>query len=240
MATVATVRRRAVRALAWLAVLLVAATAVLGYRGLRVLWSIDDYAAYWDLRADADGELLYVALGDSLAQGLGADLPQRGYVGLLADDLEAATGRSVAVVNLSRSGARAADVVSEQLPALTALLDSGAEPALVTVDVGANDVGRTTTQDFAGELEQILDALPPGTLVADVPDFGGGPSWGQARELSAVVRDGVDDHPTLVQVDVEDATAEMGWGAWGGDWFHPSDAGYRLYRDAFRDASDLL
>ena len=226
--------------LAWLGVLLVVTAAVLGYRGLRVLWSIDDYAAYWDRRAEADGELLYVALGTSLAQGLGAELPQRGYVGLLADDLDAVTGQSVAVVNLSASGAEASDVVADQLPALEALMDAGADPALVTLDVGANDVGRTSAQDFARELEQILDALPAGTLVADVPDFGGGPSRSQARRLSAVLRGCVADHGRLVQVDLEEATAGMGWGAWGGDWFHPSDAGYRIYRDAFRDAADVV
>src|SRR5918995_2824211 len=59
------------------------------------------HSKWWRDHAAADGELLYVAVGDSAAQGIGASRPDRSYVGVLADDLRAATGRSVRVVNLS-------------------------------------------------------------------------------------------------------------------------------------------
>ncbi len=42
--------------------------------------------AYWSVPHGATGGLMYVASGDSAAQGVGASRPQRGYVGLLARD----------------------------------------------------------------------------------------------------------------------------------------------------------
>ena len=51
------------------------------------------------------GDLVYVALGDSAAQGIGASTSDNGYVGLVADRLRERTGNPVLGVNLSRSGA---------------------------------------------------------------------------------------------------------------------------------------
>lgn len=232
--------RRVLRWLAWVAVGVLVVVAVLGFRALRVVWSVEDHATYWTERAEQQGELLYVALGDSLAQGIGAGAPERGYVGLLADDLAAATGSSVRVVNVAVSGATAADVVADQLPLLDEMLVAGPRPALVTLDVGANDVGTTPPAQFEQDVARILDALPPGALVADVPDFGGGASQVEARRLSQVVRDQVSTRAGPVPVAVEEATTGMGLTAWSGDWFHPSDRGYLLYRGAFRAASDVV
>lgn len=76
----------------------------------RLRRSVGRYAAFWrnrqraqeaDGAGDAQGGLLYVALGDSAAQGIGASRPDRGYVGLLAAALEQAGGRPVQLVNLS-------------------------------------------------------------------------------------------------------------------------------------------
>jgi len=82
--------------------------ALLGVWGVR-LWQlrhqVDRDRDYWAAPKGEPGGILYVALGDSVAQGIGASGPERGYVGLLAERLRIATGRPVLVVNLSRSGA---------------------------------------------------------------------------------------------------------------------------------------
>src|SRR3954449_8855559 len=63
---------------------------------------IDVYAAAWaDANEDAlraDGPL-WVALGDSTGQGIGASRWDRGYVGQVRDLLRAATGEPWRVVN---------------------------------------------------------------------------------------------------------------------------------------------
>src|SRR4051812_35356027 len=80
--------------------------------------SVSSYATYWKQRASTAGELTYVVLGDSAAQGVGASDPDKGYVGLIAKRLAAKTGKSVRVVNLSVYGAGVDDVIRKQLPLL--------------------------------------------------------------------------------------------------------------------------
>ena len=232
-------RRPAAAALAVLAgVLLVAG--VLSVRALLVVASIGPRAEYWQERAAQPGDVVQVALGDSLTQGIGSSDPQTSYVAVLADDLAARTGERVRVVNLSVTGAETAELVEDQLPAFEELLgdlaEEGTPLGLVTLCIGANDVGGATPEEFRAELVVALDALPPGSLVADLPDFGGGEERAQAAALSRVVREEVAARPALVPVALEQATAGQDLGDYAGDFFHPSDDGYRRYVAAFRDA----
>lgn len=207
---------------------------LLGWRGVEVVQlrrSVDRYRAYWSHVQREPGGLVYVALGDSTAQGIGASGPDRGYVGVLADRMRASTGRPVQVVNLSRSGARVADVVVDQLPRL-----AGLAPDVVTVAVGANDVKRYDRARFRRDVDALLAGLPPGTFVADVPWFMHG-AFGRSSDeaaayvaASAVARD-------LPVARLYQATRERGWGAmlsdFAPDWFHPNDRGHRVWADAF-------
>lgn len=221
-----------------LAVLLVAA--VLAGRGLLVVASIQPRAAYWQDRAEEPGDLVHIALGDSLTQGIGSSDPDTSYVSVLADDLAERTGSDVRVVNLSVTGATTAELVADQLPALADLLTElaaeGTPVGLVTLCIGANDVGSTTPAQYRRELSTALDALPPGSLVADVPDFGGGQEQVRAAELAEVVRQEVAARPDLVPVALERATAGQGLDEYAADYFHPSDEGYARYVRAFRAA----
>jgi lysophospholipase L1-like esterase len=224
-------RRLVLRWAAAFAVVLAIVVAALGLRALRVLWSVDDANTYWEVRAARAAEpdaLVYVALGDSAAQGVGASRPEKGYVGLLADEFRASTGRPVLVVNLSLSGAAAADVLTGQVDRV-----DGYYPDVVTLAVGGNDAGRTSPDTFAATMAKIFDQLPAGSYVADVPDFGGGPRRPAAHVLAERTRDLLVEHEDLVPVPLEAATASMGWGDYAGDFFHPSDSGYRVWADAF-------
>ncbi len=213
---------------------------VLGVRALLVVASIGPRAEYWQDRAEQPGDVVQVALGDSLTQGIGSSSPETSYVSVLAEDLAARTGGSVRVVNLSVTGAETAELVEDQLPQLEALLaelaEEGTPVGLVTLCIGANDVGGTTPEEFRADLVVALDALPPGSLVADLPDFGGGEERAQAAALGQVVREEVAARPDLVPVALEQATAGEDLGDYAGDFFHPSDDGYRRYVHAFREA----
>src|SRR5918912_210403 len=98
----------------------------------RVHAQVGAYARLWDeanaAALAADGPL-WVVLGDSTAQGIGAARYDQGYVGQLRSRL----GDEWRVLNWSRSGARTADVLETQLPRLEAL---DVAPALVTVAIG--------------------------------------------------------------------------------------------------------
>lgn len=219
--------------------LLWAALLLCGWWGLR-LWqlrhSVGQYRSYWSVAQGEIGGILYVALGDSTAQGIGASAPERGYVGLIAQRLRSATGRPVQVLNVSRSGARVHDVVVEQLPRV-----AGLAPDLVTVAVGAKDLKHYDADRFRADVDALIAGLGAMTVVGDVPWFmhgGTGRKSGQAADYVAV-RAGARGLPVAR---LHRAMRERGWASmvtdFAADWFHPSDRGHRLWADAFWDAID--
>ncbi|MBC7638218.1 MAG: SGNH/GDSL hydrolase family protein [Rhodoferax sp.] len=195
--------------------------------------SVGTYAEYWSQPRGETGGLLYVALGDSAAQSIGASAPGRGYVGLIAQRLRTSTGQPVEVVNLSSSGARIRDVLATQLPALDAL---GREPDVITVAVGGNDIGDYDQATFAAEARVLTEALPAGAYVADVPYFMHGRWQRDAAEAAVMLRANAKQHGLHV-VALQNALEEQGWQAMGtqfaADWFHPNDRGHRVWADAF-------
>ena len=91
-------------------------------------------AAWWRERRGQAGEFLYLALGDSTAQGIGASVPGRSYVGQLADRIEAQLGAPIAVTNLGVSGAPTRLCVRDQLPRAKKVLAKRI-PNLVTLSL---------------------------------------------------------------------------------------------------------
>lgn len=210
-----------------------------GWWGVR-LWqlrrSVAQYRTFWSVpRGDAGG-ILYVALGDSTAQGIGASGPERGYVGLLAERLRATTGRPVQVLNLSRSGARIGDVVVEQLPRL-----AGLAPELVTVAVGSNDLKQYDATRFRADIDALVAGLPPGTVVGDVPWFMHGGAGRKSGEAAGYVAAQAGARGLAV-ARLHRAMRERGWSSmitdFAADWFHPNDRGHRVWADAFWEAID--
>jgi acyl-CoA thioesterase I len=197
----------------------------------QVLRSVESSRQFWSQPRGEEGGLLYVALGDSAAQGIGASRPERSYVGLLAARLHEATGEPVRVVNLSRSGARIDDLVQRQLPQLLAL-----QPDLVTVAIGGNDIRSYDSAAFAAHVGALTAALPPGTLVADAPYFMHGRWERDAREASRTVTDSARARGHVV-VPLHETQRAEGWPAmfthFSADWFHPNDRGYEVWADAF-------
>jgi lysophospholipase L1-like esterase len=126
------------------------------------------FAAYWRennerVLADRDGGPLWVVLGDSTAQGIGAPGPDRGYVGQSLRQLEETTGERWRILNLSVSGALIRDVLAEQLPAVPV------NASLVTCGIGANDILYSGPSKLFGDLRGLLAAVPEGTVMLDLP-----------------------------------------------------------------------
>ncbi|HSH31305.1 MAG TPA: SGNH/GDSL hydrolase family protein, partial [Candidatus Saccharimonadales bacterium] len=162
-------------------------------------------------------------------QGIGATSPARGYVGLVAEKLRQASGRPVRVINLSRSGAVIADVFSDQLPRLTAL-----KPDVVTVAVGGNDVWRgASLPELEERFGRLAAALPAGSILADVPCFGGGQAERKVQAISPLVEQLCREHD-LVFAPLHQTTHphHRDRRQYARDWFHPSDAGYVVWAQA--------
>lgn len=198
--------------------------------------SVGRYAQYWKQRATVtpagDRPFVYVALGDSTAQAIGATSPARGYVGLLASEIGAKTGRPVRVINLSKTGAKIDDVLNRQLPELKA---SGVTPDLITMEIGANNLLAFDASNFQSEYDQVLAQLPQGkTVVSDMPAFGGrihvhGDDVAASKLIHQLAqRRGIPVAPLY-----DTLNAHQGLRIYAADYFHPSNYAYTLWRDAF-------
>lgn len=207
------------------------------YRRLRWVPSVravgehmSAYAAHWrGAAADAiaDGGPALVVLGDSLAQGIGASSPATSYAGLLRADLSK-DGEFVGVLNLSRSGARVADVLETQLPALAA---SVVTPIAIVCTVGSNDILHSfRLGEVRRGLLELVDSLPDDAVVATLPEKGSrvGASMNRTiRERAATTGRPVADVGRALRT----------WrGRVSGDGFHPNDDGHAVWFEAFAAA----
>jgi hypothetical protein len=135
-----------------------------------------------NLEARATTGPLWVVLGDSASQAIGATTRDVGYVGVVHEMLRRRDAWRV--VNLSRAGAGIADVLGRQLPELAAL--TAEHPAaLVSCIIGIEDVARRTP-GLDTSLRQVIAALPTGSVVGTIPRIGRG---GANQALDAVIRE---------------------------------------------------
>jgi len=227
------------------AVAAVAVTLFLWVRWLsrrRVYWferltnAIPINSDWWKEQRAKGGELLYVAIGDSAAQGIGASRPGRSYVGEVARHIRSVSAKEVRVVNLGISGATLGVAIAKELPALAKL-----DPDIVTVSIGANDMPTFEPSRFAAQLDELFAALPQHAIVADLPTFYFLPAEKKVRIANALLREAAARHG-LVVVPLHDAMRRQGlWGVttqFAGDLFHPNDRGYKVWASAFLAAVD--
>ncbi|MEY9851888.1 acyl-CoA thioesterase-1 [Leifsonia sp. EB41] len=200
----------------------------------RINQTLPVHSAWWRDHAKTEGEILYVAIGDSAAQGIGASVPRNSYVGVIADHVRSATGRSVQVVNLSVSGATVALAADDQIPRL-----ADHAPDLVTVSIGANDIADFDPVRFREGIRRVLDAVPSDAIVADLPYFYLPHNERKVAVANGILREAAAERGLTV-VPLHEAMRREGWrGAlhhFADDWFHPNDHGYRVWASAFLPA----
>lgn len=203
--------------------------------GVRAVESTrQPFADWWEARNRAaleqDGPL-WLVLGDSTSQGIGASTPEEGWVPRLRDRLREVTGDPWRVLNLSITGATLADVVDRELVVHERLVADGhvRPPAdLVTCFAGANDVQVLWGVQAAGRTaRRLVDALPEGSLVGRVAS---GPlSRPKAQAINDAFRRARDaGHVHLFH--------PWAWpsrrGTMAQDRFHPGDRGYAYTAEA--------
>jgi lysophospholipase L1-like esterase len=200
----------------------------------RVAQQVNPREAQWReiSQAALAGTLpLWIVLGDSIAQGVGATSLSRSWVARIAGAL-AADGRPHGIVNLSRSGARSNHVRYGQLP----LLDHfDREPSILTCGVGSNDLMRNPhPPSVSARVNEVIDELPEQTIVSTLPTPNGSPS---GRYVNRSVRKTAERRG----LPVADVVPHLVKGriAWASDRFHPSDEGYGAWVAAYCDALEL-
>lgn len=205
------------------------------------------FASYWRahnervLRERAAGENpgpLWVALGDSTAQGLGAASPKAGYIGQALRELRRSTGEHWQVLNLSVSGALMRDVLAGQIPLLASTIGPSAigpgavRPDLVTLGAGVNDILYSAPGRLFSDLRALLAAVPAGTVVLDLPLpagnwwFVGHMSVPYITRINRVIAEVA--AARALRVAPVSANFRAPWaGKFSCDNFHPSQDGYR-------------
>jgi lysophospholipase L1-like esterase len=174
---------------------------------------------------ESDGPL-WVVLGDSMSQSIGASAWNRGWVHQAAARL-AEHGLDYRIVNLSISGARVRDVIDRELPAMARL---GVDPDLVTVLVGSNDLMRKEFRTvLARDYAELAESLPATSVVAPMPQ-----PVRAAREVNEALIVGAAHRGFLI---AEAAGPPTSWrGRLAADHFHPNDLGYQRVAWLFADA----
>jgi lysophospholipase L1-like esterase len=204
------------------------------FPGVRAVQAqTEPYAALWaraNQSALAATGPLWVALGDSMTQGLGASAFDRGWVGQLSERLRDA-GWQHRVLNLSVTGARVDDLLESQVPTLDSVVAALGPPALVTVVIGSNDVvSPVHRRGLADRFATLVDRLPHGSVVMNLPN-----PHREARRVDALLR----ARAGAGQVVLADMRTE-GPRSWRGllaaDSFHPNDRGYAAMADVAEHA----
>jgi lysophospholipase L1-like esterase len=159
----------------------------------------------------------YVALGDSISAGRYATAQDDTFPSLVAEKL----GMNLDLV--ARSGTKAAWGL-QQVAAV-----QSAHPALVTIELGTNDVGFSTPADvFQAQYEAIVSGVfSPHTRVLCLG------SWLPSPGFDAIIEQSCEEHGgTFVSLNgfygVNDFHAVDGGSSYLGrtDWFHPGDQGH--------------
>ena len=194
------------------------------------------------LPGDTAAPLVYVALGDSTVEGVGATTAATTYVAQLHRRLRAVYP-GARLVNLGVGGATSADVVADQLERAVALA-----PGLVTLSIGPNDITTgVPVATYERNVDAILGRLTAGTdavIVANLlPDLAVTPRFRAHQARPKVARLTVEFNEALARqgrrysIEVVDlygpsrvevpAQPEL----MSRDGYHPSDAGYARWAE---------
>jgi lysophospholipase L1-like esterase len=196
----------------------------------------------------------YVALGDSLAVGVGA---RRGYVTRYTEQLRSDTGARVRTINLGVSGQTSTQLLFSLRhdPAMRKDL-RGAE--VVTLNIGLNDLGQASgsyeagicggpqnkaclretvnkvEQNWDAIIEEILTLRSTEETIIRTSGFGYTPRVGKLFE-PYVVETTRHIAATTAENDIPSVEVRLGDAGMSKDDLHPNDSGYRVIADRLAD-----
>ncbi|MEV0218980.1 SGNH/GDSL hydrolase family protein [Streptomyces sp. NPDC050704] len=180
--------------------------------------------------------LRFVALGDSLTEGVGDPVGDgwRGWAALLADGLAPADA-PVQFVNFAVSGAQTRDVLDRQTPAALAV-----RPDIASVVVGVNDTLRCTFDihavaerldtvygAFTGQGAVLVTAcLPDPGAMLGLPGALARPLARRQRAVNAVVH-ALSERYGAVHLHASEGAWLTDRAMWSADRLHPGEQGHR-------------
>ncbi len=189
----------------------------------------------------ASSSLTYVALGDSLTAGVGAEKLEETYPYLLSKYL-AGNDYQINVKLRAVPGAKTQDLVNGLLP-----LGIADNPDIVTLMIGVNDIhGEISATEFKKNYEEILRRLSSETkakiYVVSIPFIGSDnlllPPYNyyfdaKTKEYNKIVL-ALTNKYHLKYIDLYTQTESLFKEAgphYSADFFHPSAEGYKIWSD---------
>lgn len=195
----------------------------------------------------ASSSLTYVALGDSLTAGVGADVYEESYPYLLAEYF-AGNDYQVTIKSRAIPGAKTNDLLNGLVP--PAIRDN---PDIITLLIGVNDIhGQISLEDFRNNYEKILERISKETkakiYIINIPYIGANnlllPPYNylfdrRTKQYNKVISELVLKY-NLEYIDLytqtEDLFKENG-SHYATDFFHPSAQGYKIWADLIYDST---
>jgi lysophospholipase L1-like esterase len=185
---------------------------------------------------------VYVALGDSTVEGIGASHISKTYPAVIHSALKNSY-KNVVFHNLGKSGAKISDTLANQLePTISS------NPQLITISIGAHDIfKRKSLKSFSIDLDILLKELTDKTdatiVINTIPDFSVVPSIPpvlrtyceiQGKRFNVVIEKLAEKY-NLILADLYTHTRVLGKQypeLFSDDGLHPSDIGYAIWAHA--------
>jgi lysophospholipase L1-like esterase len=182
------------------------------------------------------GGIRYLALGDSLTQGVGAVDEQTGAFPALLSERWRTDGCSVELRNVGVSGYTAGQIVSDQVPEIESF-----QPTFITFQAGANDIATgVPLSEYRDNIATILDAaIASGAHVTVLAQN----EWFRSPEGQNYGSDLAAQRSTFDQALIEETTArevqfvdlrplyqeQADEGMWVEDGIHPTPQAYEAW-----------
>ena len=193
--------------------------------------------------ADSGGGVRYLALGDSLTQGVGAVDEQTGAFPALLAEHWRADGCDVELQNAGISGYTAGQILAEQVPQIESF-----DPTIITFQAGGNDIANGVPIDeYRENVKSVLDAATGSgarvVVLAQNEWFRSpvGVDYGEDIDTQRSAYDQVLIDETSVHgaefVDLRTLYAEQAeQGQWVEDGIHPTPEAYEAWAEKLSEA----
>lgn len=180
-----------------------------------------------------DKSIVLAVLGDSTAQGIGSLKKEDGFVGQVGARISKKLNKPVQIYNYSVSGADSGQLIEAQLPEFKKLKRYD----VVMIAVGPNDIThKKSLESFLKNYEVILKELPSEKVViSNMPPMGPKDincksSYDWSKALAPLAQK---YNVALAPVYENVSPRANDFRTYGGDFYHPSKEGYKLWANAF-------
>lgn len=209
---------------------------------MKLIQLVDNFAQkYFRTKIINEKPFVYVALGDSTVEGVGASNKNKSYPSLIHNFIKA-DHSATKFYNFGQRGATTSDVIHNQLEQTLAL-----KPDLITISIGANDIFHAArVKTFEKRINYILQTLVQNTqaiiVITTIPDFSLVSAFPKvfrkycelrSRIFNTVIKDSVHDSGVIL-VDLYSQVKAFGRShpdLIASDGLHPSDVGYLFWAE---------